>query len=124
MGRPQGEIDLDDKPELKYREYPEHDWSFDSRNFYYHGLEKQLPFTNIVRSMKENIYSFTLKVKENSQLRVVDNGTKACRFDRINGEYVLLINDRWDYTSLLWGNYMKRIKSKKEFQGVVVMQII
>lgn len=74
--------------------------------------------------MKENIYSFTLQTKGNSQLRVVDNGTKACRFDKINGELLLLINDQWDYTSLLWGNYMKKIKSTKEFQGVVVLKII
>ncbi|MEN8227368.1 MAG: glycoside hydrolase family 2 TIM barrel-domain containing protein, partial [Bacteroidota bacterium] len=123
MGKPQGEIALGDKPEMKYRNHPEHEWSLDSRNFYYHGLEKKLPFTNIVRSLKENIYSFSLKAEGNSQLQVIDKGTKACRFDKIDGKYVLLINDQWDYTSLLWGNYMKMIKSKEKFQGVVVLGI-
>ncbi len=124
MGKPQGEIDLDAKPEMQYREYPEHEWSFDSKNFYYHGLDEELPFTNIVRSLKENIYSFTLKSAGNSRLQVIDKGTKACRFDKVEGACVLMINDQWDYSSLLWGNYMKMIASAEEYQGEIIMEVL
>lgn len=123
IGIRQGEVDLDKKPAMNYRKYPGHDWSFDTKNFYYYGLETELPFSNIARSLKENIYSFTLKTKNNSQLQIIDNGTKACRFDKINGKNTLLVNDQWDYNSLRWGNYLKKIQSEGEFEGQLILKI-
>jgi hypothetical protein len=51
------------------------------------------------------------------------NGTQACRFDKSERKNTLIINDRWDYNSLLWGNYQKLIPLEKEFAGRVVMNI-
>jgi len=121
MGKSSGEVNLLHKPVMKYREFPDHDWEMDTKGYYYFGLKEELPLTNIARSLKENIYSFSLKTKENSTVEVLSKGDQACRFDMINGEFTLIINDQWDYRSLLWGNFMKLIPSEKEFSGSVVM---
>lgn len=122
LGRASGEVDLLNKPAMNYREYPDHEWEMDSKGFYYHGLETELPYTNVVRAMKENIYSYKLSTS-NHGLKVFGQGIQACRFDKINGQNLLFIDDLWDYQSLLWGNYMKMIKSKKEFKGKMVLKI-
>jgi len=118
-----GEVNLNEKPQMNYRELPTHSWSMDSKNFYYHGLEKELPFTNIVRSMKENIYSYLLQTQKGTKLKVYGNGKQACRFDLLKGEHTLLINDQWDYNSLLWGNYMKLIKCGDKLNGEIVLRL-
>lgn len=123
MGKSRGEVDLNNIPEMKYREKLNHDWEMDTKGFYYFGLQEKLPYTNIARSLKENIYSYSLKTKTNSKIEVFSDGTQACRFDKIDVENTLLINDRWDYVSLLWGNYMKMLPSEKEFGGKVVLTL-
>jgi len=116
-GRAIAEVDLTAMPEMHYREEPGHNWEMDSRGFYYFGLEKELPFTNVVRSLKENIFTYGLSTASHSGLQVFSEGKQACRYDRIEDENTLIINDQWDYISLLWGNYMKRIPLKKEIAG-------
>ncbi len=122
LGCPVGEVDLTLKPEMKYREKPQHDWEMDTKGFYYFGLDKELPYTNIARSLKENIYSFLLKTK-NSNIEVFSDGKQACRFDKIDEKNILIINNKWDYNSLLWGNYMKQINSEKSESGNVKFKI-
>ncbi|TNF41390.1 MAG: beta-galactosidase [Bacteroidetes bacterium] len=122
LGVPVGEADLNLKPEMRYREKPQHNWEMDSKGFYYFGLNEELPYTNIVRSLKENIYTYSLKTG-NEKLEVFSDGKQACRFDNINGGNTLIINDLWDYNSLLWGNYMKLISLEKEFGGKVIFSV-
>lgn len=122
LERSQGEVELLYKPQMNYREKPNHNWEMDSKGFYYHGLEKELPYTNIVRAMKENIYTYELSTAVHN-LKVYSQGTQACRFDKLEGQHVIFINDKWDYQSLLWGNYMKLIKSEKEFGGKMLLKI-
>jgi len=122
LGATVGEVDLNLKPEMKYREKPQHEWEMDSKGFYYFGLKEELPFTNIARSLKENIFLFTLKT-ETSEIKVYSDGKQASRFDKINGKNTLIINDKWDYNSLLWGNYMKMLHLEKEFAGRVVLSV-
>ena len=116
-GRAVGEASLSYKPESYYRTEPEHGWEHDSKGFYYFGLEETLPYTNEVRSLKENIFEYALTTRSNAELKVFSNGSQACRFDRIQGENTLLINEHWDYNSLLWGNYMKHIPLPEEVGG-------
>lgn len=123
LGRAEGEVDLDNKPAMNYRERPNHEWEMDSKGFYYFGLKAELPFTNIARSLKENIYSFTLSTSGNSKIQILDKGKQACRFDKLDGKNVLIINDQWDYQSLLWGNYSKMIKTEKEIKGTIRLKI-
>lgn len=122
LGSSVGEVDLTVKPEMKYREKPQHDWEMDTKGFYYFGLDAQLPYTNIVRSLKENINSFSLKT-DIAKIKVYSNGKQACRFDKIDEINTLIINDKWDYNSLLWGNYMKQIKAEPEMNGQVTFVI-
>ena len=123
LGCQKGEVNLIQKPEMKYREKPAHPWEMDSKGFYYFGLEEELPYTNIARSLKENIYFYSLKTEANSGITIYSDGVQACRFDKIKGENTLIVNDKWDYTSLLWGNYMKLILSEKTFNGKVVFRL-
>ncbi len=123
LGEARGEADLTSKPAMSYREYPDHSWSLDSKDFYYHGLNKDLPFTNLARSMKENIYSFVLSTPGQHKITIIDNATQACRFDKIQNNGVLLINDQWDYPCLVWGNYSKKLKLSKEVEGKAVLTI-
>ena len=123
IGRHQGRVNLNSKPEMKYRKAIEHEWEMDSKGFYYFGLDEELPFTNVARSLKENVYSYSLETKTNSRLEVFSEGTQACRYDIIDNNHTLLINDKWDYLSLLWGNYMKMLPSEKVFKGSAVIMI-
>jgi len=123
LGRAKGQADLTLKPEMNYRKKPDHSWELDTKSYYYFGLEAVLPYTNIVRSMKGNIYSYLLSTASNSKLEVLSEGKQACRFDRIDGNNTLIINDLWDYTSLGWGNYYKRIKADKKSTGQIVFTV-
>jgi hypothetical protein len=122
-GRAAGEARLAYRPESVYRKKPEHGWEHDTRSFYYFGLEDKLAYTNEVRSLKENIYEYTLSTRSNAKLRIYSEGDQACRFDLIGGDNTLLINDQWDYFSLRWGNYMKHIPLKQELDGKIYMAL-
>jgi len=120
MGSSSGNVDLTIKTLMKYREKPEHAWNLDRQNFYYHGPDTILNYPNIARGMKENIWRYSLQTNNDAGLAVVSDGTQAVRFDdNVKGEYRLYVNDLWDYPSLGWGNYVKGINSKSEFEGVV-----
>ena len=72
--------------------------------------------------MKENILSYGLSTV-NASLNVLSDGSQACRFDKIDERNMLIINDQWDYQSLLWGNYMKMIPLVETFGGHVTLKI-
>lgn len=122
LGSANGEVNLSSKPAMIYREKPNHGWEMDTKGFFYHGLEEELSYTNIVRSMKENIINYGLSTTSTS-LNIFSDGSQACRFDKIDDQNKLIINDQWDYQSLLWGNYMKMIPSTETFGGHVTLKI-
>lgn len=122
-GRAEGQVNLDHRPVMNYREEPQHGWEEDSKGFYYFGPDKQLPYTNEARSLKEHITEYTLLTQAKTGVQVFSEGGHACRFDRIDGENTLIINEQWDYNSLLWGNYMKKIPLEKSLQGKAVIAI-
>jgi hypothetical protein len=124
IGRSSGTADLQFKPEMVYRQEPLHEWLADSRGFYYFGPEHELAFTNDVRSLKENIYRYELLTGSGNGIRVHSDATQACRYDRMAGENILIINDRWDYNSLLWGNYMKKIPLQETLEGKILLGIV
>jgi len=120
---PNGEIDLHSDLPMDYRQFPNHPWELDRKDFYYHGIDRTLPLTNIARAMKENIYSYSLIKVNGPKLQVFANGDKACRLTTTAEGFILYIDDQWDYASLLWGNYMKRIELPGEYRNSVIMKI-
>jgi len=122
LGRPRGEADLNRTFEINYREEPRHEWEMDTRSFYYSGLASEFPYAYIVRSLKENIYSYALKAGSDSKIKVYSEGTHACRFTRIDGVNILIIDALWDYPNLMWGNYMKGLKLPEEFTGTTSLK--
>ncbi len=123
-GAKRGSVNLDNNSVLIYREKPLHAWENDNKDFYYLGIDKTLSLTNNARSMRENIYQYTLISEKNNGINVYANGNKACRLNKIEGKYLLYINDAWDYTSLLWGNYYKNINLPVEYQGSVTLRVV
>lgn len=122
LGAIKGEVDLNEKPVMAYRQKPGHNWEMDTKGYYYFGLKPELPYTNIVRALKENIYFYWLR-NSNAGIKVLSDGLHACRFDRIQGKNTLIVNEQWDYNSLLWGNYFKQIKSTGTIKGQVKIQV-
>jgi len=122
-GRARGAVDLHDRARSAYREEPHHEWGKDTHGFYYFGLDAEMPYTHETRSMKANIYDYMLATEPGSRLKVHSDGTQACRFDSIRGQNILFINDLWDYNSLMWGNYMKRIPLQRSLSGKAVLSL-
>jgi beta-galactosidase len=123
MGMPEGELDLSHHPKTEYRKFPQHPWELDTKNFYYHGLDKTLPLTNIARALKENIYRYSLTNPDKSQIEILANADKACRLDKTDAGFELHILQQWDYNSLRWGNYQKNVKFPPEYQNTVFLKI-
>jgi hypothetical protein len=119
LGGTSGNADLTVKTLMNYRKRPYHEWELDRQNFYYHGLNTVLTYTNVARGMKENIRNYSLQTNKDVGITVVSDGTQAVRFDHIKGKYRLFVNDLWDYPSLGWGNYVKEIKTERESKGSV-----
>ena len=89
----------------------------------YFGPDTQLEYTNLVRSLKEHVYSFTLSTRKGHGIITHGTGTEACRFDRIDTNNHLIINELWDYSDLLWGNYMKLIGLPLRMKGSAIISI-
>lgn len=123
LGASVGEVDLGYRPPMGYRTYPDHNWVFDTKGFYYFGLDTVLPITNIARSLKENIYSYSLKTGTDETLTVYSFGNQACRFNKVKNGFLLYVNDQWDYPDLAWGNYVKNIMTGESFHGENVLRI-
>ncbi len=70
-----------------------------------------MPLTNWAKSMKENIYLYTLEMPDGEALSVLsDKGDVACRLNKPDGNTLMLYADnRWDYPEIAWGNYCKAI---------------
>jgi len=123
LGAPSGKADLSFRPPMKYREKPDHDWVYDTKGFYYFGTDTQVEYSNLARSLKENINSFSLTTREGEGISVFGPGTQACRFDQVDGNNTLIINDLWDYPDLLWGNYMKLINLPGQYKGNATLSL-
>ncbi len=122
LGSPAGSVHLNDVPRMEYRKHPNHRWESDNVSYYYFGLDTSLPLTNLVRAQKENIYSYALAANK-AKMEVLSDGKQACRFDRLNSINTLFVNDIWDYNSLMWGNYMKKIPTKSRLSGRIILSL-
>lgn len=100
-----------------YREKPEHEWSIDSKNYYYWadaGAPCENPLTNGAKGMKENVKRYALQAKGGDKALVVasDKADVACRINKTEpGKLLLYANNRWDYPEIAWGNYCKCVEA-------------
>ena len=103
------------KKQAVYGEAPTRPWKSDTHNYYYwadSGTDCLRPLTQAAKGMKENIYNYSLlSGKRKALLTVVSpDASLACRLHKqANGQFMLYVNDRWDYPEIAWGNYCKTL---------------
>ncbi|MCF7567502.1 hypothetical protein L3X37_03875 [Sabulilitoribacter arenilitoris] len=125
MSAIEGKTTLYSNIQNKYREAPQKDWQYDTKSFYYHGVDKEQvgALTHIARSSKENIRTFKLYLGHLGSLVVGGNADKSCRIEKINGNINLHINNELDYPGLSWGNYQKNILLKGAYKNKVELRL-
>jgi len=111
-----GYVHLYKSKQAAYGVKPTQAWDQDTHNFYYwsdKGARSKKPLTNKAKSMKENIYFYTLLGGKSTRLSVVSpQADVACRIDRMDDEQVILyVNNKWDYPEIAWGNYCKTLEA-------------
>jgi hypothetical protein len=109
-----------------YGEYPNQSWGADTKDYYYYGNQGSqcgTPLTKRAKSMKENVYTYTLSSSvEDCKLSFVSaDGNLACRVNQtLEGNLILYANNRWDYPEIAWGNYCKSIKASPNYGKIVL----
>ena len=99
------------KGDEEYGEKPTWQWSQDMNNFFLNGRNDEgFGATNDFRSMKENIwFASALLAESEIRLRVESRGQHAVRLAPLGPEpdsqVKLVINSRWSYPDLRWGNF-------------------
>jgi hypothetical protein len=96
-----------------YRQKPVWDWSFDMKNFFLNGRNHAgYGATNDFRALKENIwFASAILTKSKYRVRVESRANHAVRLEPLgfstDSPVKLVIDCRWNYPDLRWGNYMK-----------------
>lgn len=112
-----GETSLYNPKQVRYGENPAQPWSADTHNYYYWadaGANCDRPLTQMAKGMKENIYRYTLSATGGGAGLTVcsPDASLACRTSkRGDGQLMLYINNRWDYSEIAWGNYCKTLEA-------------
>ncbi len=120
----QGKVALFPSVLKEYRKFPEKEWQFDSKSFFYNGIENEEAneLTNISRATKENVIDYTLSIMGEGELSVYGDGKTACRIAKKDEMLFLYINNEIDYPDLSWGNYTRNIPLKDNYSGKVTLQ--
>lgn len=106
-------------PAAPYGTRPAGNWADDTHNYYYWadaGANCSRPLSQRAKSMKENIYHYTLSTNPSrgSALSVCSpTATLACRLNTApeSGQLTLYVNNRWDYPEIAWGNYCHTLQA-------------
>ncbi len=116
----EGNVPLVEREAAAYGAKPSGTWALDGRDYYYWsdaGANCGQSLTRAAKSMKENVYRYTLSTAETSGagygLTVQSAaGDVACRtYKESDGRLTLYVNNRWDYPEIAWGNYCKRLEA-------------
>jgi hypothetical protein len=121
-----GTIPLYSEKQKIYRTKPEKDWNFDTKSFYYDGIEDEIykeQLTYIAKSTKENIREYTLYKNNNSVLSILGKGSINCRLEKTDDKIQLYINNEMDYVDLSWGNFQRNIKLERNYTNDVVFSV-
>jgi hypothetical protein len=117
----EGNVQLYTTDNKSYREFPDKEWQYDKKSFFYDGIKDETSgeLINIARATKENITEYSLKIKNGGKLTVPGNGDKSCRIARNGDSINLFINDLTGYPDLGWGNYCRNISPGKSHSGII-----
>ena len=102
--------------QVGYAQQPVQSWRDDNREYYYlsdRGANCDRPLTRVAKSMKENIYYYTLTSNQSHGFSVLSkDASVSCRMNtRPDSEVVLYTDNRWDYPEIAWGNYCKTLEA-------------
>ena len=117
MSGNKGETPLYESEQAAYGQRPRQPWQADTHEYYYWadaGACCKQPLTRTAKSMKENIYCYTLYTRgRKGSLSVLSpQGQTACRLNKGTDEQLTLyVNNRWDYPEIAWGNYCKTLEA-------------
>lgn len=112
-----------------YGAKPLQGWELDTHNYYYFGdpgADSKRPLTQIAKSMKENVYSYSLLQSGAKGGVTIFSSTASlgCRLSSgKDGKLMLMVNNRWDYPEIAWGDYCKEISASPCY-GVIKMQLV
>lgn len=119
LSAPKGKVSIYSDKQTVYRKAPVIEWQFDTKSFYYDGINKDTvrQLTYIAKSTKENIREYVLSKSNGEKISINGTGKEACRIQKNGHSIELFINNLWDYPDLAWGNYQKNILPGKEISG-------
>jgi hypothetical protein len=110
-----------------YGQRPDWPWSLDTKNFFLNGRDDSgYQCTQDFRAMRENIWYLSAILKDTkSRVRVESDGRVAARLKVIKDKNInLVINNRWNYPQLGWGNYMEKpVMIYPGYSNVVKMRL-
>lgn len=125
----EGDISLYATRQVAYGKQPRQGWAEDTHDYYYWadaGIDCRRPLTRKAKSMKENIYYYTLTTSASEKTEtgfsvVSADASVACRLNKNREEQLsLFINNRWDYPEIAWGNYCKTLEASPCFGRIVI----
>jgi hypothetical protein len=129
IGRPSGRTFLGSSAATAYRERPAGGWAMDTWDYFLQGFDRPGDgaelFSNEARSLKENIYFFSVGFKESPGRVAVEAGADlAVRLKPADGGRVrLLVLKNWDYPHLGWGNRMRPFKFEENTAGRISVRL-
>lgn len=120
-----GRVSLTNPYVPAYGERPDQPWADDTRDYYYWsdcGTDVDRPLRMSAKSLKENVYYYTL-FGPRYGLSVTDQAARtACRLSRTPAGDRLYADRLWDYPEIAWGNYCKAV-SALPVAGTVTLQL-
>jgi beta-galactosidase len=129
IGRPGGRALLGSSAATAYRERPAGGWAMDTWDYFLQGLNRPGDgtelFSNDARSLKENIYFYSVGFKESPGRVTVEAGADlAVRLKPVGGERIrLIILANWDYPDLGWGNRLRPFKLDENLTGSISIRL-
>ncbi|MBE9511765.1 MAG: beta-galactosidase [Bacteroidetes bacterium] len=114
------------KEQKTFRKEPAKEWIYDSKSFYYEGIENELPgkqLSNIAKSTKENIKEYKLYKSGLEVISVPGISKISCRIAKEDDKILLFVNNETDYIDLSWGNFQQNIMLDREYSNEVILKI-
>ncbi|MCK4344301.1 MAG: beta-galactosidase [Bacteroidales bacterium] len=109
-----------------YRNAPSKEWNQDNKSFYYCGTANETQnnqITNIARSTKENILTYSLMINNQPIISVIGEGNISCRIAKTDNTIQHYANNEIDYIDLSWGNFQRNIKLNMNYSNELVYKI-